>query len=203
MLSWHAYLIYCGVYAIAVAVPGPGVMAIIARVLGNGFRSSFPAVAGTIVGDWLLMTLSALGLAMVARAMGSLFLIVKLAGAAYLIYLAYKHWTAKVQTDNDRVAPATARDGFLSQLFLTVGNPKAIAFFVALLPTVVDLHALRPSGYLQLASVTVLMIPSVLLTYAALASRFSGLVTSAKARKTINRTAAVVLAGAGVAVAVS
>jgi len=203
MLSWHAYLIYCGVYAIAVAVPGPGVMAIIARVLGSGFRSSFPAVAGTIVGDWMLMTLSALGLAVVARAMGGLFLVVKLAGAAYLIYLAYKHWTAKVDLENEIVATATARDGFLSQLFLTVGNPKAIAFFVALLPTVVDLHALRLPGYLQLASVTVLMIPSVLLTYAALASRFSGLATSARARLTINRTAAVVLAGAGVGVAVS
>jgi threonine/homoserine/homoserine lactone efflux protein len=203
MLSWHAYLLYCGVYAIAVAVPGPGVMAIIARVLGSGFRSALPAVAGTVVGDWFLMTLSAFGLAMVARAMGGLFLIVKLAGAAYLIYLAYRHWTAKVDVENELVAPATARDGFLSQLFLTIGNPKAIAFFVALLPTVVDLHALRLPGYLQLASVTVLMIPSVLLTYAAVASRFSGLVTSAKARKTINRTAAVVLAGAGVGVAVS
>ena len=203
MLSWHAYLLYCGVYAIAVAVPGPGVMAIIARVLGNGFRSSFPAIAGTVVGDWFLMTLSALGLAMVARAMGGLFLIVKLAGAAYLIYLAYRHWNAKVDVENELVAPATARDGFLSMLFLTIGNPKAIAFFVALLPTVVDLHTLRLPGYLQLASVTILMIPSVLLTYAALASRFSGLVTSVRARKTINRTAAVVLAGAGVGVAVS
>ena len=203
MLSWHAYLLYCGVYAIAVAVPGPGVMAVIARVLGNGFRSSFSAIAGTVVGDWFLMTLSALGLAMVARAMGGLFLIVKLAGAAYLIYLAYRHWTAKVGVENELVAPATARDGFLSMLFLTIGNPKAIAFFVALLPTVVDLHALRLPGYLQLASVTVIMIPSVLLTYAAVASRFSGLVTGAKARKTINRTAAVVLAGAGLGVAVS
>jgi threonine/homoserine/homoserine lactone efflux protein len=203
MLSWHAYLLYCGVYALAVAVPGPGVMAIIARVLGNGFRAALPAVAGTAVGDLVLMTLSAFGLAVVARAMGNLFLIVKLAGAAYLIYLAYKHWTAKVDVDNELVAPATARDGFLSMLFLTIGNPKAIAFFVALLPTVVDLHALRLPGYLQLASVTILMIPSVLLTYAAVAAHFSGLVTGARARKAINRTAAVVLAGAGLGVAVS
>ena len=203
MLTWHAFLLYCGVYTVAIAVPGPGVMAIVARVLGNGFRSALPAVAGTLVGDWLLMTLSAFGLAMVARAMGDLFLIVKLAGAAYLIFLAYKHWTAKVEEGSAEIAPATARDGFLSQLFLTLGNPKAIAFFVALLPTVVDLHALRPAGYLQLAAATIVLIPSVMLTYAAVASRFRGLVTSAKARKTINRTAAVVLAGAGVGVAVS
>ncbi len=203
MLSWHAFLLYAGVYAIAIAVPGPGVMAIVARALGSGFRSALPAVAGTMVGDWILMTLSAFGLAMVARAMGGLFMVVKLAGAAYLIFLAWRHWTAKVEQGATETVPATARDGFLSQLFLTIGNPKAIAFFVALLPTVIDLHALRVGGYLQLTSVTIVLIPSVMLTYAAVASRFRGLLTSAKARKTINRTAAVVLAGAGVGVAVS
>ena len=202
MLTWHAFLLYCGVYAVAIAVPGPGVMAIIARVLGNGFHSALPAVLGTMVGDFVLMTLSAFGLALVARAMGDLFLIIKLAGAAYLIFLAYKHWTAKVDADSD-VAPATARDGFLSQLFLTLGNPKAIAFFVALLPTVVDLHALRLSGYLQLAAATTVLIPTVLLAYAAVANRFRGFVANARARKAINRTAAVVLLGAGVGVAVS
>lgn len=201
MLSWHSFLIYCGVYAIAIAVPGPGIVAIVARALGGGFRSTLPAIAGTAVGDWLLMTLSAFGLALVAKAMGGLFLAVKLAGAAYLIYLAYKYWTARVDETLD--APPTARSGFFAQLALTLGNPKAIAFFVALLPTVVDLHALRLAGYAQLSAATFVLIPLITVTYAALSARVRGLLSNARARRGINRTAAVIMAGAGVGVAVS
>ena len=202
MLTWHAFLIYSGLYAIAVAVPGPGIVAIVARALGGGFRSTVPAIIGTAVGDLILMTLAVLGLALVAQALGGLFLVVKLAGAAYLIYLAYKYWTARTG-DLVAAAPAGARQSFTSQLFLTLGNPKAIAFFAALLPTVVDLHHVNLAGYAQLASVTLVLLPAITLVYAALASRVRGLMSSAKAQKRINRTAAVVMAGAGLGVAVS
>lgn len=202
MLTFHAYLIYCGIYAVAIAVPGPGIVAIVARALGSGFRATIPAVLGTAVGDWALMTLSAFGLAMVATAMGPLFLVIKLGGAAYLIYLGYRYWTAKVSESTDAI-PSRTGQGFLSQLSLTLGNPKAIAFFVALLPTVVDLHALNAVGYLQLSAASFVLIPMITLVYAALASRARGLLASVRARKTINRAAGVILTGAGIGVAVS
>jgi threonine/homoserine/homoserine lactone efflux protein len=202
MLSWHAFLIYCGAYAVVIAVPGPGIVAIVARALNGGFKSTIPAVLGTAVGDLVLMSLSVFGLALVARALGGLFLVVKLAGAAYLFYIAFKFWTARV-SEAAPAAPSSARDGFVSQLFLTLGNPKAIAFFVALLPAVVDLHSLKLTGYLQLVGATFLLIPSITLIYAACAARVRGVMASAKARKRINRTAAVVMVGAGVGVAMS
>ena len=202
MLSWHAYLTYCGLYAIAIAVPGPGIVAIVARALGAGFRSTLPAILGTAIGDWILMTLSAFGLALIAKAMGGLFLVVKLAGAAYLLYLAYKYWTAPT-TEPEADKSSGAGGGFFAQLALTLGNPKAIAFFVALLPTVIDLHALRLAGYLQLSAATFVLIPAITLTYAGLSARVRGLLANAKARGRINKTAAVVMAGAGVGVAVS
>ena len=99
MIPLHSYLLYCGLYAVAIAVPGPGVIAIVARALGSGFRSIVPATLGILVGDLCLMTLSAFGLALVAQAMGHLFLIVKIAGGLYLFYLAYKYWTAKVDDE--------------------------------------------------------------------------------------------------------
>ena len=201
-MSLHAYLLYCALYAVAIAVPGPGIIAIVARALGSGFRATIPAAFGSAVGDWALMTLSAFGLALVARAMGSLFLIVKLGGAAYLIYLGYRYWTAKVAEPSDDVA-VSARQSFLSQLSLTIGNPKAIGFFVALLPTVVDLHALNLLGYLELSAATFVLIPLIVLAYAALASRVRGLLASRRARKTINRTAGAVLVGAAVGVALT
>lgn len=201
MLSLHSLLIYCGVYAIAIAVPGPGIVAIVARALGSGFRTTLPAVAGTVIGDWILMTLSAFGLALVAKAMGSFFLAIKLAGAAYLVYLGYKYWTIKVE-ENVGAAPDTG-SGFLAQLGLTLGNPKAIAFFVALLPTVVDLNHVTAISYAELSAVTFVLIPAITLTYAALASKVRGLLTSVKARRRINRGAGAVMIGAAAAVIAS
>ena len=201
MLSLHSFLIYLGIYAVAIAVPGPGIVAIVARALGSGFRATIPAVAGTTLGDLILMTLSAFGLALVAQTLGEFFLAVKLGGAAYLVYLGYRYWTAPVAAAE--TIPASARQGFLAQLALTLGNPKAIAFFVALLPTVVDLKALNAIGYLQLCSASLILLPIITLTYAALASRARGLLTSERARKRMNKGAAAILVSAGVGVAVS
>jgi len=202
MVSLHSYLIYCGLYAVVIVMPGPGVVAMVARALGSGFRSCIPAAAGTAVGDWIWMTLSVFGLAIVAEAMGNLFLIVKLAGAAYLVWLGYRYWIAEV-TEIPQVIPSTMRQSFLSQLSLTLGNPKAMAFFLAALPAVVDLKHVNAAGYIELSAATAVLIPSIMLAYAALASRVRALLTSRKARKGINKTAAVIMVGAGVGVAVS
>jgi len=201
MIPLHNYLIYCGLYALAIAVPGPGVIAIVARALGSGFRATIPAAFGILIGDLVLMTLSALGLALVAQAMGQLFLIVKAAGALYLLYLGYKYWTAPV--GENEIVPAGSGRGFLSYLGITLGNPKAIAFFVALLPMAVNPRLLDLTGYLQLCAATCLLIPAITLSYAALASRLKVFVASAKARRRINKGAGAVMAGAGCFIMVS
>jgi len=133
VLTTHALLIFAAVYAVAVATPGPGIVTLVARAIGGGFRSAVPMVFGMAAGDLALMTLSAFGLALVAQAMGDFFLIVKLAGAAYVVYLGYKYWTAPV-AETLTTEPGGAAQGFLSQLALTLGNPKAIGFFVAPFP---------------------------------------------------------------------
>lgn len=202
MLSWHSFLIYCGIYAVVIIMPGPGVVAIVARALANGFRACVPAAIGTAVGDFIWMTFSAFGLAGLAQAMGQYFMIVKLAGAAYLLFMGYKFWTAPVKEMPEIVA-STAREGFISQLSVTLGNPKAMAFFLAALPAVVDLNHLSAVGYGQLCLATAVLIPSIMLAYAALAAQVRALLISRRACKGINRTAAVVMAGAGVGVAVS
>jgi threonine/homoserine/homoserine lactone efflux protein len=202
MLSLHSYLIYCTLYAICIAVPGPGVVAMVARALGSGFRSAIPAAIGTAVGDFIWMTLSAFGLAAIAEAMGQSFLIVKYAGALYLLYMGYKYWTAEV-SEMPKAVPTTMRQSFLSQLSVTLGNPKAMAFFLAILPTVVDLKHLNGVGFLQLSAATAVLIPSIMLAYAALAAQVRAFLTSRRARKGINRTAAVIMVGAGAGVAVS
>ncbi len=200
MLSWHSLLLYCGIYATAIAMPGPGIFAIIARALGGGFRATVPAVLGNTLGDLILMSLSAFGLSVIAREMGGLFTIVKWAGAAYLIYMGYRYWTAETSEAN---ALAPAGSGFWSQLALTLGNPKALVMFLALLPSVVDLSRLNIAGYLELCLCTLVLLPGIEFLYAALAARARILLCTARARKRLNQGAGAVLISAGLGVAVS
>lgn len=200
MIPWHSYLIFLTVMTIAAVVPGPVVMAISARALGSGFRSALPMVIGAGVGDFIVMTLSVLGLAALAQAMGQLFLAVKLIGAVYLVYLGYRMWTATVV----EAAPVPdGRRGFFAQIALSVGNPKTIAFWVALLPTVIDTRGLTLLAYAQIAAACFVVTPIVMALYAALASHVRKFVSSVRARRRINKGAAVAMVGAGVGVAVS
>jgi threonine/homoserine/homoserine lactone efflux protein len=201
MIPLHNFLFYCLLYAVAVAAPGPGVISIMARALGSGFRATVPACLGIMAGDLVLMTLSAFGLALAAEAMGGLFEIVKIAGGLYLLFLGYKYWTAKVSIDAEMVPESAAR-GFLTQMGITLSNPKAIAFFVALQPTAIDLNKLTFAGYLELVGATLVLIPAITMGYAALAARLKNLVASARARRRINKGAGLVMAGAGIAIMV-
>lgn len=202
MLSLHSYLIYCAVYAAVIILPGPGVMAMVARALGSGFRACIPAALGTMVGDWTWMTVSVFGLAGLAQALGQSFLIIKLVGAAYLIFMGWRFWTARV-SDMPEVVPVTARQSFFSQLSVTLSNPKAMGFFAAALAQLIDLKHLNYAGYLQLLAATAVLIPTIMLSYAALAHQVRSFLTSRRARKGINKTAAVVIAGSGLWMAVS
>ena len=199
MIPLHNFLFYCALYAVAIAVPGPGVISIVARALGSGFRATVPACLGITAGDLILMTLSAFGLAMIAQAMGQLFQIVKIAGGLYLLFLGYKYWTARVSAQSE-IVPESAGRGFLTQMGITLSNPKAIAFFVALQPTAIDLSRLTFAGYLELVGATLVLIPAVTMGYAA--ARLKDLVASVKARRRINRGAGIVMAGAGIAIMV-
>ncbi len=201
MLTVHGLLIYCGIYALAIATPGPGIMAIIARSLNGDVRATIPAILGHTVGDLTLMSLSVFGLAVIARELGWLFLAVKLSGGAYLIYLGYRYWTAKIEAIVSM--PPEQLRGIWSQLALTLSNPKAIAMFIALLPAAVDLNRLNIVGYFQLCLCTLVLIPGIDLVYAALAAQARKFLQSTAARKRMNKSAGAIMMGAGVGVVVS
>jgi threonine/homoserine/homoserine lactone efflux protein len=201
MIPLHHYLFYLGLYAVVVATPGPGILAIVARALGNGFRATVPAVLGNTLGDLIQMSLSAFGLSVIAHEMGGLFLFVKLAGATYLIWLGYKYWTAPVT--GVPIITSSARQGFVSQLMLTLGNPKSLVFWLALMPTAIDLGRLKGVGYLQLVAATLVVIPGVEFAYALLASKVRSFLTSVTSRRHMNKSAAAIMICAGIGVAVN
>jgi threonine/homoserine/homoserine lactone efflux protein len=200
MIPLHDLLLYAGIYALVIALPGPNVIAIAARALAGGFRAAIPAALGTALGDIVLMTFSAFGLELVANATGGLFLAVKIAGVLYLFWLGWKYWNAPVESLE--VPAPGARGGFFAQAAVTAGNPKGMAFFFALVPSVVDLSHLDLIGYSELVAATLVLIPGITLTYAALADRARRFLVSETARRRLNRSAGAIIIGAALGIAV-
>src|SRR5690349_22267078 len=117
-------ILFSSALFIAAASPGPGIAAIVARVLGRGPKEAVPFSIGIALGDVVWLTFAILGLAALAQAFHEVFLVVKYAGAAYLLYLAYKLWTAPA-TAREVVAEEQAEHParlLLGGLALTLGN---------------------------------------------------------------------------------
>jgi threonine/homoserine/homoserine lactone efflux protein len=90
---------------------------------------------------------------------------------------------------------------FLASLMLTLANPKAILFFVALLPTVVDLASMNPLTFLEISVAIIVIQPVVLFSYVFLAARAREIFTTPKSVRRLNRSSGVAMAGAAVVVA--
>ena len=195
-------LVFAGVYFLAVASPGPAVAALAARSLSGGFRRSLPFAAGIVFGDLIWFSCTALGLAVLMQGFHGLFVAIKYAGCAYLLYLAWKLWTAPAEAL--REAPQAKGEGtrlFLGGVALTMGNPKVMVFFLSILPLVVDLDAMTPLLFVEIAVLITAIIGATMLAYAFMADRARRLVASPRAMRRINRLTGGVMAGAAAAIA--
>jgi len=203
-MSLYGLSVFAFVYLLAVASPGPGVAAIVARVLGRGTRGAPAFIAGFLVGDLIWFTFAATGLAMLAQAAYTVFVVVKFAGAAYLLFLAFKLWTAPPAIMGDEAASARRERPiqlFMGSLALTMGNPKTMVFFLAVLPTVVELNRLTVGGFFEIALLICGVLPTVLGSYAFFAGRARKHLTRPQSVRWVQRGTGVVMAGAAVAVA--
>ena len=185
-------------YVVAVLVPGPGVAAIVARALGGGFWSAVPMILGILAGDLIYLVFALFGLAAIATYFGPIFVLVRWAGALYLLYIAWQFWTAKPGSEQrgPRKREHWLRT-FLSGFALTMGNPKTIVFYLALLPTVVPLdRPVTALGFTELTLIVVVVLLAIGCGYAALAAWAREMFTSATAIRRLNRTAGAIMAGA-------
>jgi threonine/homoserine/homoserine lactone efflux protein len=194
-MTLTSLLAYAGALFIAAAIPGPGMTAIVARALGSGFRETFFMGLGLVLGDLVYLTAVILGLAFVAQTFTLAFLVIKILGALYLGYIAWKLWTRglmaqNVEANSARTSPNMA---FLSGLLVTLGNPKTMLFYVALVPTLIDLGAVGVAEYLVLVVTTFVVLLAVLIPYILLASRARQFLQRPRALRIVNRAAASML----------
>jgi len=186
------------------ASPGPGVFATTARAMASGFRPALTVIWGIVLGDIIFLLFAAFGLSMVARVLGNLFFIVKICGAAYLVWLGIKIWLQKPALAQRQTDSATRSNwgNFVGGLVITLSNPKVILFYCGFLPTFLDLSALTIIDLALVIAIITLVLSGVLSTYAFLASRARKMFTHERAAKRLNRAAGGVMVAAGVAIAV-
>ena len=202
-MTLAGFIAYSGALALAAAIPGPGVTALVARALGSGFRSSLFMSLGLILGDLIYLTAVVLGLSIVAQSFGLVFLAIKWAGIAWLAWLAWTFWTSGITAAT--VEARKGKDGllssFLAGLTLTLGNPKTMIFYLAITPTILDLKTIALADYGMLAALTIVTLLVVLVPYLALAAKARWFLRTPRALKLLNRTAATFMAGAAAAIA--
>lgn len=192
------YLTYATALAIAAVIPGPGVAALIGQSLGGPLRTALFFLGGIILGDIAYLTIAVAGLAALTTLIPSAFIAIKLASGAYLLFIGYTFWTSKAGlTKIQSAAPKSDLKTLIAGLILTLGNPKTIVFYLALLPSVMDLRAVHPSGWAILAAVTALVLAATLSPYALLANRARKAMTNPKTLTRLNQAAALVIGGAG------
>jgi threonine/homoserine/homoserine lactone efflux protein len=204
-MTLYGVAVFSLVYCLAVASPGPGVAAVVARSLSRGTQGAPAFIAGFLIGDLVWFTVAATGLAALAQSAYAIFVAVKYAGVAYLLYLSYRMWTTAAKPISSNKVEASQKPSrlFLTGLALTLGNPKTMVFFLALLPTVVKLETLTVAGFFEIAAVICVALPLVLGLYAYAAARARRFLQSPRAIRIVNRGSATAMAGAAAVIASS
>jgi threonine/homoserine/homoserine lactone efflux protein len=201
-MSLHALGLFCFLYFLLSLTPGPGVAAVIARVLAHGQKGIGQFILGFVVGDLFWFSLAAAGMATLAQTAHSLMMGLKYLGAAYLLYMAFRMWTAPVQPIStlDEAKRRRPSHLFVASLTLTLGNPKVMMFFLALLPTVLDLTRITLADSLKIGGAICVILSLVFGGYSIAAMRVRGLFSSARSLRWLNRGSGTAMAGAAVAV---
>jgi homoserine/homoserine lactone efflux protein len=192
MMALSVWLLYCLVAQLSIASPGPAVLLAISNSLTLGLRRVALSSLGNVCGIFFVASLAMTGLGAVLKASALAFGALKLAGAAYLIYLGVRQWRSKTNLfAGGEVAAEAARSGrsvFAQAFLLALTNPKAILFFTALFPQfVTTARPLLPQFLILTATFMVLSFCS-LMAYGVLARSARGWFAQEWRAKLFNRT---------------
>ena len=161
MVSAGQIAAFAAAALVLIVIPGPGVLFVIGRALAHGRRTALLSVAGHAAGNWVVAVCVALGVGTIVERSASVFTAVRLAGAAYLVWLgvqAFRHRHSLARMLDSAATPRgdvrAAREG----LVVGVTNPKAVILFAAVLPQFVDRAAGHiPVQMLVLSAISIVM----------------------------------------------
>ncbi|KJZ03928.1 LysE family translocator [Pseudoalteromonas piscicida] len=186
---------------VVAVIPGPAVFTITTVSMTGGFNRGFYMTTGLVMADYILILLAVSGLAFVAELMGSAFIYVKYLCAVYLVWLGITLSFSKSSTSNPTIQKSHSSD-ILAGLLLTLSNPKAILFYVALFPAFVNVVSVTLFDLMVILLCATLAFGSVNLGYSYLASKAGAKVKTSSSFGIIQKVAGAIMASAGISVAV-
>ena len=179
-------------------IPSISVITVSARAAASGFIHGVFTTFGIITADIFFILLAIFGLTVIAETMGSLFVLIKYFGGAYLIWLGIELWRSKARTIKaEGFVESSLLSSFLAGLFITLGDQKAILFYLVFFPAFIDLSTISYFDTAIVIVIATLAIGSAKLCYAYMASRAS-LLISQKTYKIINTVAGSILIATGI-----
>jgi threonine/homoserine/homoserine lactone efflux protein len=192
-----------GAMLILAIVPGPAVFAIIARSFTSGKLPAFYMTAGIVFGDYIFILLALFGLSALAEIMGTAFFIIKYLSAAYLIWLGFKLLRTKADSiDIEASENSSLISNFLTGLFITLGNPKAIFFYIGFFPAFINVSEVTFYDTSLIMLAATVAFGSVNLCYSLLAIKAKNTFKSPNAAVIINKTAGSIMVSTGALVAI-
>ena len=179
--------------------PGPGVFALLASGMTKGVKQSISLAFGMTISDIVYLLLACYGLSAIATNYSNIFVIIQYIGALYLFYLGYKMFTAPVDIDikNNKIEKQDFFMGFIQGFLISASNPKVILFYIAFLPTFLDLNSLVQNDILLITVVAMIGLMMGLMSIAIMANRAKIVLKSKQAVSRLNKTAGSIMFGAG------
>ena len=211
-MNYENWLLFAAIAGVATITPGPAIMLVSANSSSYGVRKAVYTILGNITGLFCMSLLAVLGLSTVILYSAPIFFVFKMIGALYLIYLGVKLWrngfTGKKAVHSSVVNSSGVPQDFklyMQGVFISLSNPKAIAFTTALFPQFIQPELSLAPQFIGLVSTFMGLSFSCLLGYAILASKAKNRIEEKKfySQSVIGKAFGFVFIGSGIALAVA
>jgi len=183
-------------------VPGPSIFLVMVRSMTSNLSQGLITILGIVFANIIFILLVVYGVGALVASMDGLFAIIKYAGSAYLFWLGLKLLGAKVKkTELEQLSESSWHANFTAGFIITISAPRAILFYVSLLPNFIDLTKAGVLDVLVLMLVATIAVGGAKLPYALLAYRSSLFLQEEKPKRVMHLLAGVMMILIGLVVA--
>lgn len=181
------------------AVPSISVITVITRSVSNGFKHGAMTAGGIVSGDLVFIAIAIFGLSVLADALGDMFVVIKYLGGAYLLWLGVSLWRTRSKTTSaTAIADTSLFSSFMAGLLITLGDHKAILFYLGFFPAFIDLSAITQADAGLIIGITILAVGGTKLVYAYMAAKAGRLLANTRLLSFINRLAGAMMIAIGI-----
>lgn len=175
-------------------IPDASTMAVAARSLSSGLKQAVIVIVGIVTGDLILILIAVFGLSVIAETMEYLFIVIRYLGVVFLLMMSFVLFRQQPEVvELDDVEESSSWQNFLCGLLITLGDAKAILFYISFLPAFIDLSEFRLFDVGIVLATAIVALCCTKLVYAFMADRSRSFFKSKKARKYMNTIAGTVM----------